>query len=111
MRDALAGAGWALALVLGFAAVHFRRGERAATDRLLAAWKDGAVIPPPDTPAKEPDQPPDVYDGLPSVIMDWLSRWEEEPVRQVWARRARTLMTKHRANVVKVLDELDAPNF
>lgn len=46
-----------------------------ATNRLLAAWRDGYHIPEPVTEAVDEDP-------LPPALADWLSQWEDPAARE-----------------------------
>lgn len=62
---------------------------RVATERLLAAWRDGTVIPARrevEPASDDPDEfAPGLGDGpLPSEATDWLLQWEEGAARARW---------------------------
>jgi hypothetical protein len=46
-----------------------------ATNRLLAAWRDGYHIP-------EPAPEPFVEEPLPPALAEWLSQWEDPAARE-----------------------------
>jgi hypothetical protein len=71
-----------------------RDDERAradeATNRLLAAWKDGYAIPEPDLPPA-PDEDP-----LPPALAEWLTQWEGADAQSKWEAELRRQLAKGR---------------
>lgn len=66
-----------------------KRDARIATDRLLAAWREGVNVPPRDAVVSEVEALEEyelpVGDGpLDRVTVEWLGQWEEGPVRAKW---------------------------
>jgi hypothetical protein len=88
------------------------RERKVTAERLYGAWKDGAVIPPPES-AAQPEEPEDPFAGLPSEVLAWLTRWDDNPpeIKVRWANRARAILAKNRANVRETLLELDEPTW
>lgn len=63
-----------------------RHAEQQATDRLVAAWRDGATIPPAD------DTPPvHVVEALPPVVEEYIGQFDEAG-RAVYEAKARSLL-------------------
>lgn len=107
LLEALAGYAAAVTVVV----VVCYRERREAQERLYGAWREGAQIPVLPGAAPEPEVEESPFDGLPLEIMDWLSRWEEPPVKLVWARRARATLAKYKGNIPLTIGELDSPTF
>ena len=95
--------------VLGRELDEARRSQRVAetrlevmTNRLVAAWEEGKIIPPPEAVTPEPEPEP-----LDPLVEEWCQQWEAEPVRQKW----RNIAAQYRATgmvpsaVVKALEE------
>ena len=72
----------------------------AATDRLLAAWHSGTVIP-----APEQDVMPDAYVPPDPVVADWLEQWDDAG-RAAYGRKAAMLARQGMsgAEIVVTLD-------
>lgn len=75
---------------------------RTAHDRLYAAWRAGASIPPDDSTA-EPTQP----EWFDEVVWEWLSQWDDAG-RQIYGAKARQLAKQGMdgATIVVSLDRL-----
>ena len=77
-----------------------RRAEEIATDRLVHAARDGAVVAPRPTPPIPPLQP------LPKVLLDELRQWEDVEHRVELEGQMRNLMARG-MNATAVLLALD----
>jgi hypothetical protein len=64
------------------------RGD-AATDRLLAAWREGYTIP-------EPDADPVEEEPLPAALQEWLSQWEGADAQAKWEAELRRKLAQGR---------------
>lgn len=60
---------------------------REATDRLVMAWREGAVIP--EAPQGDPQQPEELHPD----VSAWLDQWDATG-RPVWEARVRALMAE-----------------
>jgi flagellar biosynthesis/type III secretory pathway M-ring protein FliF/YscJ len=61
-----------------------RKAEQVATDRLLAAWRDGAVVPPRPSESVPPPDP------LPVELQEEINQWEDPEHRQALEMEFRT---------------------
>lgn len=77
---------------------------RSAHERLYAAWREGASIPPDDTDIEPPQ--PEWFD---EVVWEWLSQWDDAG-RQIYGAKARQLAKQglDGATIVLTLDRLRA---
>ena len=65
-----------------------RKAEEVATDRLVHAAREGAVVPPRPTPPTPPVQP------LPKILLDELRQWEDPEHRIELEGQMRNLMAR-----------------
>lgn len=78
-----------------------RTNERQATDRLLAAWKDDAKIPP------RPNEPPPQLDPLPPAMIEYLGQWEDPEHKAAIEQRFRQKIGRGMDAVRAILEEDD----
>lgn len=65
--------------------LYLARELRVAQDRLLTAWKEGAVVPPrEDAPKQNPPLPP-----LPTPLQPFVDQWEAPASREAEEARIR----------------------
>ena len=77
-----------------------RKAEEVATDRLVHAWKEGAVVPPrPSEPAPPPDP-------LPGPLLEEINQWEDGEHRAMLEAHFRQEMARGKS-VPAILLELD----
>lgn len=77
-----------------------RKQEQVATDRLVHAWKDGAVVPP------RPADPTPAPDPLPEELQTELDQWDDPEHRAMLEARMRDGLQRGRG-VTAILMELD----
>lgn len=70
-----------------------------ATNRLLAAWKDGYAIP-------EPEAEPIEDEPLPEQLAEWLAQWEGADAQAKWEAELRRQLAKGRT-VDQILMDLE----
>lgn len=96
--------GWLANRALVPQLVSARLAERHATDRLVAAWKDGYAVPPRDAIGAPP---PVDEDPLGPLTTDWLAQWDERG-REAFEKRARSLRDRGMSDA-QIVFELDKP--
>lgn len=97
-------AGWWAAKLEGRENVGWLRRELAvANDRLHAAWKDGAVIPP------RPSEPLPPPPALPPALQEVVDEWEDPSVRADVEARLRHLHFEQKLGVQACILEIDRP--
>jgi hypothetical protein len=70
-----------------------------ATNRLLAAWREGYSIP-------EPEADPIEEDPLPRELAEWLTQWEGADAQAKWEAELRRQLAKGRT-VDQILMDLE----
>ena len=70
-----------------------------ATNRLLAAWKDGYAIP-------EPEADPIEEEPLPPALAAWLTQWEGAEAQAQWEAELRRQLARGRT-VDQILMDLE----
>lgn len=78
-----------------------RENERTATDRLLAAWKEDAKIPP------RPLELPGLPDALPPSLVEYLGQWEDPEHKAAIEQRFRHKIGRGMDAVRIILEEDD----
>lgn len=77
-----------------------QKAEAVATDRLVHAWREGAVVPARPSPPLPPQDP------LPGPLAEEVAAWEDPEHRHVLAERMRFELAKGKS-IPTILLELD----